>query len=117
MKKLLLTLFIFPLLLSGTTATTEVEHDLIGIWHDEFNQESVQINRNNNFDVTFTRVSGYNLKSKGLILSSHEGLIEVERNYPKKETYTLRYVFSPSKETLVITKPNSKEAWVFTRYN
>jgi len=115
MKKLLFTLFIFPFLISGTPATEEVEHDLIGIWHDEFNKESVQITRNNNFDVMFTRVSGYNLKAKGLILDSYEGLIEVQRNYPKKETYTLRYVFSPSKETLVITKPNSKQAWVFTR--
>ena len=116
MKKLLLTLLFFPLLISGTLATEEVEHDLIGVWHDQFNRESVQITRNNNFDVQFTRVSGYNLKSKGLILSSHEGLIDVQRNYPQKETYTLRYVFSPSKETLVITKPNSKEAWVFTRH-
>jgi len=112
MKNLLLALLL-PFLIGGTT--NEVETDLIGIWHDEFNRESVQITRNNDFDVQFTRVSGYNLKSKGLILSSHEGLIEVERNYPKKETYTLRYVFSPSKETLVITKPDSKQAWVFTR--
>jgi len=117
MKNLLLAL-LFPFLIGSTTTTTnEVEHDLIGVWHDQFNNESVQITRNNNFDVQFTRVSGYNLKSKGLILTSHEGLIEVERYYPQKETYTLRYVFSPSKETLVITKPNSKEAWVFTRYN
>lgn len=115
MKNFLLSLLIFPFLLSGTPTTEEVEHDLIGIWHDEFNQESVQITRNNNFDVQFTRVAGYNLKSKGLILSSHEGFIDVERYYPQKETYTLRYVFSPSKETLVIMKPNSKEAWVFTR--
>jgi hypothetical protein len=115
MKNLLLTLLLFPFLLGNTTSTNEVEHDLIGIWHDEFNRESVQITRNNDFDVMFTRVAGYNLKSKGLILGSHEGLIDVERYYPQKEIYTLKYVFSPSKETLVITKPNSKEAWVFTR--
>ena len=116
MKNLLLTLLFFPLLISSTTPIEEVNHDLFGIWHDEFNKESVQITRNNDFDVMFTRVSGYNLKAKGLILSSHEGLIQVERYYPKKETYTLRYVFSPSKQTLVIEKPNSKEAWVFTRH-
>ena len=115
MKKLLLILLMFPLLISSTKPVNEVEHDLIGIWHDEFNKESVQITRNNDFDVMFTRVSGYNLKAKGLILGSHEGLIDVQKYYPQKETYTLRYVFSPSKETLVITKPNSKEAWVFTR--
>jgi len=107
----------FPLLISSTTPVNEVEHDLIGIWHDEFNRESVQITRNNDFDVMFTRVAGYNLKSKGLILNSQEGLIDIQRNYPKKETYTLRYVFSPSKQTLVITKPDSKQAWVFTRHN
>ena len=115
MKKLLLTLLLFPPLISGTPATEEVEHDLIGVWHDEFNKESLQISRTDDFTIQFTRVSGYNLKSRGLILNSHEGFIDVEKQYPQKETYTLRYVFSPSRETLVITKPNSKEAWVFTR--
>jgi hypothetical protein len=117
MKNLLLTLLLFPFLLGNTTSTNEVEHDLLGVWHDEFNKESLQISRNEEFDITFKRVTGYTLLSMGNILESHDGLIEVERKYPQKETYTLKYVFSPSKKTLVVTKPNSNEAWVFTRYN
>lgn len=116
MKKLLLVLLTLPLLISGKPATIEVEHDLIGVWHDEFNNESVQINRNQDFEFTFTRVTGYKLLSKGLILESQEGVIQIERQYPEKETYDLRYAFSPSRNTLVIMKPNSDEAWVFTRY-
>lgn len=117
MKKLLLILIMFPLLISGTSRIGNVEHDLLGIWHDDLNQESVQITRNDEFEITFTRVTGYKLLSKGVILDSHEGVIEVERQYPEKETYTLPYVFSPSKNTLVIMKPHSNQAWVFTRYN
>ena len=117
MKNLLLTLLLFPFLLGNTETTNEVEHDLIGIWHDEFNKESVQITRNVDFDITFTRVTGHKLLAKGNILESNEGFIEVERMYPSKETYSLRYTFSPSRNTLVIMKPNSSEAWVFTRYN
>lgn len=117
MKNLLLTLLLFPFLLGNTETTNEVEHDLLGVWHDEFNKESVQITRNDNFDITFTRVTGYNLLSKGYILESNEGFIEVERMYPTKETYSLQYTFSPSRKTLVIMKPNSTQAWVFTRYN
>jgi len=116
MKKLLFILFMFPLLISNTTPIGEVEHDLIGIWHDEFNNESVQITRNMDFEVTFTRVTRHKLLSKGNILESNEGFIQVERMYPQKETYQLRYAFSPSRNTLAITKPNSDEAWVFTRY-
>jgi len=112
MKNLLLTLLL-PLFINSTPL--EVEHDLIGIWHDEFNKESVQISRDYNFNIKFQRVKGHELKSKGLITESHDGLIDVERNYPKNEDYTLQYVFSPSKKTLVITKPNSNQAWVFTR--
>ena len=117
MKKLLLILLLFPLLISSTTPIKEVEHDLLGVWHDQFCNESVQITRNDNFDITFTRVTGYKLLAKGVILESHEGVIEVERQYPEKGTYTLPYTFSPSKNTLVIMKPNSNQAWVFTRYN
>lgn len=117
MKKLLFILFMFPLLISSTTPINEVEHDFLGVWHDEFNKESVQITRNMNFDITFTRVTGHKLLAKGNILESNEGFIEVERMYPSKETYSLRYTFSPSRNTLVIMKPNSSQAWVFTRYN
>ena len=116
MKKLLLTLLLLPLLLSNTAPTYEVEHDLIGIWHDEFCNESLQISRSEDFEITFKRVTGYKLLSMGNILQSHDGSIRVERTYPEKETYELSYTFSPSRNTLVIMKPNSEQAWVFTRY-
>lgn len=116
MKKLLLLLLVLPLLLSGTPNTeNKVEMDFFGIWRT-FDGDFVQITRNMDFEVTFQRISSKKqLMMKGKLNDTHEGKVEITREYPLMETYTSEYVFSPSKKTLVILQPDGEHAWVLER--
>lgn len=116
MKKLLLLLLALPLLLSGTPNTeNEVEMDFFGIWRT-FDGDFVQITRNMDFEVTFQRISSKKqLMMKGKLNDTHEGKVEITREYPLIETYTSEYVFSPSKKTLVILQPDGEHAWLLER--
>lgn len=114
MKKVFLLLLTLPFLLSFNKPV-EVAHDFYGIWRTMDN-EFVQISINRDFEVVFRRVTQTNsLLSKGEILNAGEGTIQIQREYPHNEVYTSDYVFSPSKKTLVIMKPNSDQAWVLER--
>ena len=115
MKKLFLLLLMIPLL--GFNTPNEVTHDFYGIWRT-IDNDFIQISMNSDFQVVFKRIDKTRmLVSKGEILNAGSGTIQVQRDYPKNETYTSDYVFSPSKKTLVIMKPNSKQAWVLERIN
>lgn len=114
MKKLFLLLLTIPFLLSNTTGGN-INHDFYGIWKTVDN-EFVKIGMNSNFDVTFQRVNmNKSTLSKGVILNAGEGQIEIKRDYPQEEYYTSQYVFSASKQTLVIMKPDGKTAWLLEK--
>ena len=114
MKKLFVLLLTVPLLL-GSTKPNEVEHDFYGIWRT-IDNDFIQISTNQDFQVVFRRIDKTRmLVSKGEILTAGDGTIKVQRDYPKNETYISDYVFSPSKKTLVIMKPNNEQAWVLER--
>lgn len=108
---------ILTIIFFGMATPTEenVEMEFYGIWRTMDN-DFVQINRNFDFESTFQRVSSKRrLVTKGLILEAKDGKVKIERSYPRNEVYFSDYVFSPSKKTLVIMKPNGKEAWVLER--
>ena len=117
MKQLLL-LLIFPFLM-GTTNPVEgdVDHRFFGVWKS-LNGEFIQISRQDDFQVTFYRIDGLTraMQSQGYIHETLEGEMEIKRQLPKMDTYTLEYVFSPSGNTMVVGKPYEKDkAWVFER--
>lgn len=92
-----------------------VEMGFYGIWRTIDNQ-FIQIDRNFDFETKFQRVSSNKrLLTKGLILEASNGIVKIKRNFPKNEVYDSNYKFSPSGKTLVIMKPNGKEAWVLER--
>ena len=117
MKKLLLLLLALPMLFSMKPQPTEgtVDINIMGIWRS-LDNDFVQITRNMDFEVTFQRItSKKQLVAKGYITEATEGNMEVKRYYPKTETYTSHYVFSPSGKTLVIMQPDGEHAWVFEK--
>ena len=117
MKKLLLLLLALPFLFSMKPQLNErnVDHNIIGIWRS-LNNDFVQITRNMDFEVTFQRISSTRqLQAKGYITEAVEGNMQVERYYPKNESYTSQYIFSPSGKTLVIMQPDGEHAWVFEK--
>jgi len=86
--------------------------ELFGIWQT-LDNEFVQISRDMDFKVSFMRVaSSKALLAKGFITADSAETLSIDRTYPESETYVSQYVFSPSKKTLVIMKPNSNQAWV-----
>lgn len=114
MRSLILSLGLI-LLTSFTPVENDVDFKFLGVWKSVEN-DFVQITRNNDFEISFMRIGGDRLlKAKGIILSAEEGTINVKRSYPVSQEYFSEYVFSPSGETLVISKPNSNQAWLFER--
>ncbi|MBL6612287.1 MAG: hypothetical protein ISP53_05630 [Flavobacteriaceae bacterium] len=100
--------------LSNLTEKSE-ELEFYGIWRT-LDNEFVQIGRNSEFETYFERVSpGKGILAKGKILNVGERTIEVLREYPKDTIYFSDYAFSPSKNTLIIMKPNSNRAWVLEK--
>ena len=100
----------------GMVTPAEEAEDVrfFGIWRS-LDNEFVQIDRNDEFEMRFVRmgvVPNRALLAKGVITDTEGNVMEIEREYPKMETYQSIFAFSPSGETLVIMKPNSKEAWV-----
>jgi hypothetical protein len=92
-------------------STEEISNDILGIWQT-IDNEFVQISRDMDYKITFMRVARTKaLLAKGFI-SGDQSTLSIERIYPEVESYSSQYVFSPSKMTLVIMKPNSNEAWV-----
>jgi len=117
MKQLLL-LLIFPLLMGTTNPVKgDVDHRFFGVWKS-LNGEFIQIARQDDFQVTFYRVDGLTraMQSQGIIEETIEGEMEIKRQLPAMDEYTLDYHFSPSGNTMVVMKPYEKDkAWVFER--
>jgi len=101
----------------GMVTPAEGNEDLrfYGVWQS-LDNEFVQIHRGEDFEMKFVRmgvIPNRALLAKGEITEVEGSSIEIQREYPMVETYESTFAFSPSGETLVIQKPNSKEAWVF----
>lgn len=90
----------------------DLPHELLGVWVNT-DGEVLYINRQLD-DVTFMRKAGRKLISRGYI-TSVDGELHVEKynNKEKIDEYKLAYFIG--NETMVITKPRSMQAWLWTR--
>jgi len=117
MRKFLL--LILPLLLMSFTTPIEgdVDHRFFGVWKS-LDGEFIQISRQDDFQVTFYRIDGITraMQAQGYIQETIDGEMEIKRQLPTMDEYTLDYHFSPSGNTMVVMKPHDRErAWVFER--
>ena len=96
------------------TDMEELDHDLYGVWQEATEPTFVKIGTGSDFGAIFQRVQGREVVSYGTLDSDGESILNVT-NLLSKEKYDLIYQFSPSGNTVVITKPNSDQAWVFFR--
>ena len=99
---------------SSFTDVEESNHTLYGVWQEATEPTFVKIGTGGDFETIFQRVEGRKVVSYGTLDSIGESILNVNNLY-SHEKYDLNYVFSPSGNTVVITKPNSDRAWVFFR--
>tara|TARA_B100001564_G_C20154605_1_gene452611 strand:+ start:62 stop:385 length:324 start_codon:yes stop_codon:yes gene_type:complete len=94
------------LLSSFTLFADETNPNIYGYWLN-LDSEILLIQTNN----TFTRRSESNILAKGEIIISEDNISVLRTD--TGEEYTLEYFLG--NETLVVRKPNSEQAWLFTR--
>ena len=94
------------LLSSFTLFADETNPNIYGYWLN-LDSEILLIQTNN----TFTRRSESNILAKGEIIISEDDISVLRTD--TGEEYTLEYFLG--NETLVVRKPNSDQAWLFTR--
>ena len=104
MKNLILSLTI--LLSSLAVSANETDPKIYGYWLN--NDSEILLIQTNN---TFSRRSQSEVLAKGKLIIGDNN-INVLRTDTGEE-YTLEYFLG--KETLVVKKPNSDEAWLFTK--
>ena len=94
------------LLSSFTLFADETNPNIYGYWLN-LDSEILLIQTNN----SFTRRSESNILAKGEIIISEDNISVLRTD--TGEEYTLEYFLG--NETLVVRKPNSEQAWLFTR--
>ena len=94
------------LLSSFTLFADETNPNIYGYWLN-LDSEILLIQTDN----TFTRRSESNILAKGEIIISQDNISVLRTD--TGEEYTLEYFLG--NETLVVKKPNSDQAWLFTR--
>ena len=94
------------LLSSFTLFADETNPNIYGYWLN-LDSEILLIQTDN----TFTRKSESNILAKGEIIISEDNISVLRTD--TGEEYTLEYFLG--NETLVVKKPNSDQAWLFTR--
>jgi hypothetical protein len=104
MKRLILLITFF--LNSFTLSANEIDPEIYGYWLNR-DSEILLIQTNN----TFTRRSKSEVLAKGDIVIDDNN-INVFRTDTNEE-YNLEYFLG--NQTLVVKKPNSDEAWIFTK--
>ena len=102
------------LFFGGSFTDMEESNDLNlqGVWQEATQPEFVRIG-SYDMEMRFQRVEGKELVSHGTF-TTEDGTMFVSNDF-LNQNYELQYVFSPSGQTLVVTKPNSNQAWVFFR--
>jgi len=105
-------LAITMLFFGGSFTDMEESNDLNlqGVWQEYVGTEFVRIG-SRDLVMSFQRVDNKKLVSHGTF-TTEDGKMFINNEYSNEE-YELEYVFSPSGGTLVVSKPNSDEAWVF----
>ena len=107
MKKIILLISILVSTLAF--GQEEVPYNVLGTW---YNMEGELLTISRNLDeVVFVRKSKLKILATG-DLSINKGELHITR-YDTKDEYNLVYGITGS--TLVITKPNSVEAWIWTK--
>ena len=94
------------LISSFTLFADETNPNIYGYWLN-LDSEILLIQTDN----TFTRRSESNILAKGEIIISEDNISVLRTD--TGEEYTLEYFLG--NETLVVKKPNSDQAWLFTR--
>ena len=94
------------LLSSFTLFADETNPNIYGYWLN-LDSEILLIQTDN----TFTRRSESNILAKGEIIISEDNISVLRTD--TGEEYTLEYFLG--NETLVVRKPNSEQAWLFTK--
>ena len=94
------------LLSSFTLFADETNPNIYGYWLN-LDSEILLIQTDN----TFTRRSESNILAKGEIIISEDNISVLRTD--TGEEYTLEYFLG--NETLVVKKPNSDQAWLFTK--
>ena len=107
MKKLILTLSL--LVSSLALGQEDVPFEILGVWQNT-DGEAVQITRNGG-EVVFQRRNSNSILAVGTI-TLVDGELHINR-YDTQDEY--RLAFFIGKETMVINKPRSTEAWLWIR--
>ena len=107
MKKLIFTLSL--LVSSLAFGQEDVPFEILGVWQN-IDGEAVKITRNGE-DVVFERRNTTSILAAGTI-TMVDGELHINR-YDKDDEY--RLAFFIGNETLVINKPRSVNAWLWTR--
>ena len=89
-------------------------YSFIGNW-ESFQGEIVNVKFNENNELLFERSFNNEMVSKGIIDVENEFLIV--KRLDTLASYKLKYAFSRYEQTLVVEKPNSKEAWLLFKAN
>lgn len=104
MKKLLFSIIF--LLFSSSSFSNELNPSIYGYWIN--NDSEILIIQTNN---TFSRKSKTETLAKGKLEIINDKIYVLRTD--SDEEYSLEYYLG--EETLVVKKPNSNEAWLFTR--
>ena len=107
MKKLILTLSL--LVSSLAFGQEDVPYEILGVWLN-LDGEVLVVNRDED-KIVFIRKNTTELKAAGTI-EMVEGDLHINR-YDNNDSYSLGFFIG--KETMVITKPRSQNAWLWTR--
>jgi len=87
----------------------DVPYEILGVW---LNQEGEVLIVNRDTDkIVFIRKTAIKVKAAGTI-EMVDGDLHINR-YDNKDSYTLGFFIG--NETMIITKPRSQNAWLWTR--
>ena len=114
MNKIFLLLISLLTLVSASLQDTPDVNSFIGKWKS-FEGETINIKLNENNKIFFDRSYDNKIVAEGIINIENDFLVITRKD--TLSSYKLKYAFSRYEQTLVVEKPNSKEAWLLFRAN
>tara|TARA_S200000501_G_C20662288_1_gene672370 strand:+ start:537 stop:887 length:351 start_codon:yes stop_codon:yes gene_type:complete len=114
MNKIFLLLISSLTLVSASFQDTPNRYSIVGKWKS-FEGETINIKLNENDKVFFDRSFDNKIVAEGIINIENDFLV-----ITRKDTllsYKLKYALSRYEQTLVVEKPNSRQAWLLFRVN